>query len=116
MPTQVLMPQLGESVVEGTVAKWLIAEGQPVTDGEPLLQITTDKVDTDIPAPASGVLLKIHVAEGQTVAKGTVLALIGEADETAIGRDDHRSGDGDQPSATPWPGGWRPNVTSISRR
>ncbi|MCX6028038.1 MAG: dihydrolipoamide acetyltransferase family protein [Chloroflexi bacterium] len=78
MTTQVLMPQLGESVVEGTVAKWLVAEGAPVTKDEPLLAITTDKVDTEIPAPASGILLKIHVPEGQTVAKGTVLAEIGE--------------------------------------
>jgi 2-oxoglutarate dehydrogenase E2 component (dihydrolipoamide succinyltransferase) len=79
MPTPVIMPQLGESVVEGTVARWLIAEGQPVAEYEPLLAVTTDKVDTEIPAPASGVLLKIHVAEGQTVAKGTLLAEIGAA-------------------------------------
>jgi len=78
MSTQVIMPQLGESVVEGTIGKWLIAEGQPVKEYEPLLQITTDKVDTEIPAPASGILQKIYVAEGTTVAKGTLLAEIGE--------------------------------------
>ena len=78
MSTQVIMPQLGESVVEGTVGKWLVAEGQPVKEYDPLLQVTTDKVDTEIPAPASGILLKIYVPEGQTVAKGTVLAEIGE--------------------------------------
>ena len=81
MSTEILMPQLGESVVEGTVSRWLIAEGQPVRQDQPLLQITTDKVDTELPAPASGILLKIFVAEGQTVAKGTVLAVIGAADE-----------------------------------
>ena len=81
MSTQVIMPQFGESVVEGTVSRWLIAEGQPVRQDQPLLQITTDKVDTELPAPASGVLLKIFVPEGQTVAKGTVLGVIGEADE-----------------------------------
>ncbi len=78
MTIQVLMPQLGESVIEGTVAKWLIAEGQPVQQSEPLLQITTDKVDTELPAPASGILLEILVEEGQTVPKGTVLAVIGD--------------------------------------
>lgn len=76
MPTPVIMPQLGESVVEGTVGKWLIAEGQPVREYEPLLTVTTDKVDTEIPAPASGVLLRIYVHEGQTVPKGTLLAEI----------------------------------------
>jgi 2-oxoglutarate dehydrogenase E2 component (dihydrolipoamide succinyltransferase) len=78
MSTDILMPQLGESVIEGTVSRWLIAEGQPVQQDEPLLQITTDKVDTDLPAPASGILLKILVPEGQTVAKGTVLGVIGD--------------------------------------
>ena len=78
MSTEILMPQLGESVVEGTVSRWLIAEGQPVRQDQPLLQITTDKVDTELPAPASGILLKIFVPEGQMVAKGTVLAVIGD--------------------------------------
>ncbi len=79
MPVQVIMPQLGESVVEGTVTKWLIAPGQPVKEYEPLLVVATDKVETEIPAPASGVLLKIYVPEGQTVPKGTLLAEIGQA-------------------------------------
>jgi 2-oxoglutarate dehydrogenase E2 component (dihydrolipoamide succinyltransferase) len=78
MSTEIFMPQLGESVVEGTVSRWLIAEGQPVRQDQPLLQITTDKVDTELPAPASGILLKILVPEGQTVAKGTVLGVIGD--------------------------------------
>ena len=81
MSTEILMPQLGESVVEGTVSRWLIAEGQPVRQDQPLLQITTDKVDTELPAPASGILLKILVPEGETVAKGTVLGVIGAEDE-----------------------------------
>jgi 2-oxoisovalerate dehydrogenase E2 component (dihydrolipoyl transacylase) len=81
MSTAIFMPQLGESVVEGTVSRWLIAEGQPVQQDQPLLQITTDKVDTELPAPASGILLKILVPEGETVAKGTVLGAIGEVDE-----------------------------------
>ncbi len=82
MSTQVIMPQLGESVVEGTVSKWLKAEGQTVAEFEPLLEINTDKVDTEIPSPASGVLLKVLVPEGQTVQAGTALAMIGEAGES----------------------------------
>ena len=78
MSTEIIMPQFGESVVEGTVSRWLIAEGEPVRQDQPLLQITTDKVDTELPAPASGILLKILVPEGQTVAKGTVLGVIGD--------------------------------------
>src|SRR3990170_1701069 len=81
MPTQVIMPQLGESVVEGTVSKWLKAEGQSVNEYEPLLEVNTDKVDTEIPSPAGGVLLRILVPEGQTVQAGTVLAMIGAAGE-----------------------------------
>ena len=81
MAAQVIMPQFGESVVEGTVQKWLIQEGGRVKEHEPLLAITTDKVDTELPAPASGILLKIFVPEGQTVGRGTVLAVIGEVDE-----------------------------------
>ena len=79
MPTQVIMPQLGESVVEGTVGRWLIAEGQPVQEYAPLLTVTTDKVDTEIPAPASGLLLRILGPEGRTVPAGTPLAWIGAA-------------------------------------
>jgi 2-oxoglutarate dehydrogenase E2 component (dihydrolipoamide succinyltransferase) len=81
MATQVIMPQLGESVVEGTVSKWLKAEGQTVSEFEPLLEVNTDKVDTEIPSPASGVLLRVLVPEGQTVQAGTVLAMIGAAGE-----------------------------------
>jgi len=81
MPTHVIMPQLGESVVEGTVSKWLKAEGQPVAEFEPLLEVNTDKVDTEIPSPAGGVLLKVLVPEGTTVQAGTVLAVIGAAGE-----------------------------------
>jgi 2-oxoisovalerate dehydrogenase E2 component (dihydrolipoyl transacylase) len=100
MTVQVLMPQLGESVIEGTVAKWLIAAGQPVQQAEPLLQITTDKVDTELPAPASGILLEILIEEGQTVPKGTVLAVIGTEDDGRQTTDDRRSAGGGQ-SATP---------------
>lgn len=83
MPTKVIMPQLGESVVEGTVGRWLAQEGQPVKEYEPLLAVTTDKVDTEVPAPATGILLKIYVSEGQTVAAGTLLAEIGAEGEAS---------------------------------
>jgi 2-oxoglutarate dehydrogenase E2 component (dihydrolipoamide succinyltransferase) len=81
MPTNVIMPQLGESVVEGTVTRWLKAVGDRVERFEPLLDISTDKVDSEIPSPETGVLLAIFVSEGQTVAKGTLLALIGQPGE-----------------------------------
>lgn len=81
MPTKVIMPQLGESVVEGTVSRWLKREGETVEEFEPLLEVSTDKVDTEIPAPAGGVVLKIYVEEGQTVERGVLLAMIGSADE-----------------------------------
>lgn len=83
MPTNVIMPQLGESVVEGTLSKWLKQEGERVNEFEPLMEVNTDKVDTEIPAPASGILLKWLVTEGTTVKAGTVLAIIGQASEAA---------------------------------
>lgn len=83
MATQVIMPQLGESVVEGTVTRWLKNEGESVAEFEALLEVNTDKVDTEIPAPAAGALLKIYVEEGQTVGSGTVLAMVGEPGERA---------------------------------
>jgi 2-oxoglutarate dehydrogenase E2 component (dihydrolipoamide succinyltransferase) len=76
--TKVIMPQMGESIFEGTLTKWLKKEGEPVTRDEPLFEISTDKVDSEIPAPASGVLQKILVQEGQTVEINTVVALIGD--------------------------------------
>ena len=82
MLTNVIMPQLGESVVEGTLSKWLKKEGDPVNEFEPLMEVNTDKVDTEIPAPASGVVLKLLIPEGTTVKAGTLLAVIGQPGET----------------------------------
>jgi pyruvate dehydrogenase E2 component (dihydrolipoamide acetyltransferase) len=73
---QVKMPQLGETVVEGTILKWLKQEGDEVAQDEPLFEISTDKVDTEVPSPAAGTLSKILVGEGQTVSVGTELATI----------------------------------------
>ena len=91
MAIEVLMPQLGESVVEGTITKWLKNKGEQVEEYEPLLEINTDKVDSEIPSPASGVLLDILVLEGDTIQAGTVLALIGEEVEESL------EGDGGEP-------------------
>jgi pyruvate dehydrogenase E2 component (dihydrolipoamide acetyltransferase) len=81
MPTSVTMPRLGESVTEGTVTRWLKAEGDHVDADEPLLEVSTDKVDTEVPSPAAGTLLSIKVQEDETVEIGVELALIGEAGE-----------------------------------
>src|SRR5438876_705140 len=76
MTVTVSMPQLGESVTEGTVTRWLKAEGERVEADEPLLEVSTDKVDTEIPSPASGILASIKVAEDETVEVGAELAVI----------------------------------------
>src|SRR5688572_30869148 len=70
------MPQMGESIAEGTVSKWLKAVGESVQRDEPILEISTDKVDAEIPAPASGTIVAIEVQEGQTVEVGTIVAYI----------------------------------------
>jgi pyruvate dehydrogenase E2 component (dihydrolipoamide acetyltransferase) len=77
--SEVTLPELGESVTEGTVSRWLKQVGDSVAADEPLLEVSTDKVDTEIPSPTSGTLLDIRVQEDETVEVGTVLAIIGEA-------------------------------------
>ncbi|MDX2799912.1 biotin/lipoyl-containing protein, partial [Streptomyces scabiei] len=76
MAVSVTLPALGESVTEGTVTRWLKAEGERVEADEPLLEVSTDKVDTEIPSPAAGILASIKVAEDETVEVGAELALI----------------------------------------
>jgi len=86
MSVSVSMPQLGESVTEGTVTRWLKKEGERVEADEPLLEVSTDKVDTEIPSPAAGVLRGIAVGEDETVEVGAQLAVIEEgADVLADG-------------------------------
>src|SRR5437763_13928795 len=75
----IVMPQMGVSVSEGTITRWLKREGDQVEADEPLLEISTDKVDTEVPSPASGTLVQILVQEGETVDVGTKLAQIGGA-------------------------------------
>src|SRR6516165_97203 len=83
MSVSVTMPQLGESVTEGTVTRWLKKEGEHVTADEPLLEVSTDKVDTEIPSPATGVLRGIVVDEDETVAVGAQLAVIEDSEPAA---------------------------------
>jgi 2-oxoglutarate dehydrogenase E2 component (dihydrolipoamide succinyltransferase) len=83
MPTDIIMPQMGESIVEGTITKWLKKPGDKVQRDEPLFEISTDKVDAEIPAPASGVLQDIKVSEGTTVGVNTVVGTISADGEAA---------------------------------
>src|SRR5260370_1367227 len=77
MPTDVIMPQMGESITEGTITKWLKKVGDTVQRDEPIFEISTDKVDAEIPSPVAGVLSEIKVPEGSTVTINTVVATIG---------------------------------------
>ncbi len=107
----VTLPSLGESVTEGTVTRWLKQAGEQVQADEPLLEVSTDKVDTEIPAPTSGVLLEIKVGEDETVSVGTELALIGEPSDgeppaPAAQQPDEQGADGQ--SAAEQPAGDQP--------
>ncbi len=89
MSVEVVMPQMGESITEGTVSKWLKAVGDKIEKDEPILEISTDKVDAEVPASGAGVLLEIRVQEGETVEVGSVVAVIGDsADAGTQGRGD----------------------------
>src|SRR5690348_13185708 len=81
MPTPVTMPQMGESIAEGTIVRWIKKVGDTVDRDEPLFEISTDKVDAEIPSPAAGVLTAIAVKEGETVPVNSVVATIGAAGE-----------------------------------
>jgi pyruvate dehydrogenase E2 component (dihydrolipoyllysine-residue acetyltransferase) len=102
MPTDVVMPQMGESIAEGTIVRWIKKIGDKVDRDEPLFEISTDKVDAEIPAPAAGVVTEIRHQEGETVPVNTVVAVIGQATDAPSA-----SGGGDRarhaPSATPPP-------------
>ena len=94
MPTEIKMPQLGESVTEGTVGRWLKQPGERVEKYEALLEVTTDKVDTEVPAPVSGIVREIAVPEGTTVRVGTLLAVLD--DEGGRSADSETGGQGDR--------------------
>jgi 2-oxoglutarate dehydrogenase E2 component (dihydrolipoamide succinyltransferase) len=119
MAIDVTMPQLGESITEGTVSKWLKHPGDVVRKYEPLLEVTTDKVDDAIPAPGDGTLLEILVQEGQTVRVGTLLARLGAQDSTDRGessRERAAPGSPSAPEAPQPPGGKRPPVSPVVAR
>ena len=99
MGTEIKMPQLGETVVEGTITKWLKQEGDTVDTDELLLEISTDKVDSEVPSSAAGTLQKILVQEGETVKVGTPLAVIGEEGEAAAAEEQPKAETEEQPKA-----------------
>ncbi|HEX5384293.1 MAG TPA: biotin/lipoyl-containing protein, partial [Propionibacteriaceae bacterium] len=101
MSTSVTLPALGESVTEGTVSRWLKQVGDTVEADEPLLEVSTDKVDTEIPSPASGVLLEIKAQEDETVEVGAVLAVIGEPSEADGGGTPAAEAPSEQTAETP---------------
>jgi pyruvate dehydrogenase E2 component (dihydrolipoyllysine-residue acetyltransferase) len=104
MPTTVTMPQLGETVVEGTILKWLKKEGEEIGLDEPLFEISTDKVDTEVPSPVAGTVSQIKVQEGETVSVGTELAVIddGSAGEKKVEVSQDADAE-EEPSAEPEP-------------
>lgn len=116
MATNVTMPQLGESVVEGTVSRWLKQEGDTIEAFEPIVEISTDKVETEIPAETGGILLKIYVGEGETVERGALLAVIGQAGEALPNADTTAESHGASanghaaPTSTPTPAAHTPTT------
>jgi pyruvate dehydrogenase E2 component (dihydrolipoamide acetyltransferase) len=84
MSVEVVMPQMGESITEGTISKWLKAVGDKIERDEPLLEISTDKVDAEVPAPSAGILLEIRHQEGETVEVGTAVAIVGEEGDATV--------------------------------
>jgi pyruvate dehydrogenase E2 component (dihydrolipoamide acetyltransferase) len=84
MSTDIVMPQMGESIFEGTITKWFKKPGDRVERDEPLFEISTDKVDAEIPSPTAGVLSEIKVQEGATVGINTVVAVVSDISETPL--------------------------------
>jgi pyruvate dehydrogenase E2 component (dihydrolipoamide acetyltransferase) len=101
MATEIKMPQLGETVVEGTITKWLKQVGDTVETDELLVEISTDKVDSEVPSSAAGTLQKILVQEGETVKVGTALAVIGEEGEAAAVEEQPKAATEEQPESKP---------------
>src|SRR5881397_1572257 len=104
MAIDVVMPQMGESIAEGTVVRWIKKPGDKVDRDEPLLEISTDKVDAEIPSPAAGTLSEVLVKEGQTVAVNSVVARIAGEGEAA------KPASAQKPAAAPPPPAPKPSV------
>jgi pyruvate dehydrogenase E2 component (dihydrolipoyllysine-residue acetyltransferase) len=121
MATPIVMPQMGESIAEGTIVRWMKKVGDQVDRDEPLLEISTDKVDAEIPSPVAGVLTEIKVAEGETVPVNSVVGTIGAASE---GQGESSAPSRPSPSSPPPParsapaegGAGRPATSSAGRR
>src|SRR6056297_2714990 len=94
----VTLPQLGETVTEGTITKWFKSVGDSVAEDEPLFEVSTDKVDTEVPSPVSGTLTEIRVEEGDTVEVGTVIAVVGDADAAPAGDAEPAADQGSAPA------------------
>lgn len=107
MSVEIVMPQMGESIAEGTVSKWLKEIGERVEKDEPLLEISTDKVDAEVPSPSAGILLEIRAAEGETVEVNSVVGVLGEAGETTAsgsnGNNQPKTHKDDAPAPKPAP-------------
>src|SRR6516162_4286552 len=102
--TDVVMPQMGESIAEGTIVRWMKKVGDSIDRDEPLFEISTDKVDAEIPSPAAGVVAEIRVQEGETVPVNSVVAVIGAAPVTTTSTSPVPStGPSTPPSASPKP-------------
>ncbi|MFI0374118.1 dihydrolipoamide acetyltransferase family protein [Actinomadura sp. 1N219] len=114
MRTNVTMPQLGETVSEGVLSQWLKDSGAPIAEGEPLFEVSTDKVDTEVAAPASGILAEILVKAGETVPVGTTLAVITDSTEEPAA--DEATSDGAEPEGGSEPEGGRRPLTPLIRR
>lgn len=112
MATEIKMPQLGESVVEGTITKWLKQEGEEVAEDDLLVEVSTDKVDSEVPSSASGTLQKILVDEGETVKVGTPIALVGEGEAEGSGNGQAKAADESEgeDDAAPEGGGEAPSA------
>jgi len=103
MSIEVVMPQMGESITEGTVSKWLKQVGEKIEKDEAILEISTDKVDAEVPSPGEGTLLEIRHQEGETVEVGTVLAVIGVESESAVGSGQNAEGSRQQSAVSGQP-------------
>src|SRR6185437_14291641 len=101
--TKVVMPQLGESVHEGTIARWLVKPGDQVVEFEPMLEVDTDKVSAEVPAPVTGILKEILAKEGQTVQAGAEIAVVelGAAAEATDGKDGKVTATPEAPAPAP---------------
>lgn len=115
MRVEIVMPKLGESVTEGTVVRWLKQEGDPIARDEAVLEITTDKIDTDVPAVSAGVLTKIIVTEGQTVAVGQIVGVI-ETQVEAVSADEPEAPSDSTPDPVLQPSASVGAVQSVAHR